>query len=75
MGENKYGQSGHLSIFSFLKHLKMLLKCNFFRASCVLLIKDIDSMYGHVAQIFKVEILLDNAFKKETPCTVSLKTN
>ena len=26
MGENEYGKSGHLSIFTLLKHLMMLLK-------------------------------------------------
>ena len=26
MGEYEYGESGHLSIFTLLKHLKMLLK-------------------------------------------------
>ena len=29
MGENECGKSGHLSIFIYLKHLMMLLKCNF----------------------------------------------
>ena len=29
MGENEYGKSSHLSIFTILKHLMMLLKCNF----------------------------------------------
>ena len=35
MGKNEYGESGHLSIFTLLKHLMMLLKYmyNFFRAS------------------------------------------
>ena len=31
-GENEYGESGHSSIFTLLKHLMMLLKYNFFRA-------------------------------------------
>ena len=53
MGENEYGKSGHLSIFPYLKHLMVLLRCNFFRASFLLLIKDTDSMYGHAARTFK----------------------
>ena len=30
-GGNEYGNSGHLHIFAFLKHLMMLLKYNFFQ--------------------------------------------
>ena len=52
MGRNEYGISGHLHIFAFLKHLMVLLRCNFFRASFLHLIKDTDSMSGHAAQIF-----------------------
>ena len=63
MGGNEYGKSGHLSMFTSLKHLMMLLKCKFFRASFVHLIKGTDCMSGHAAQIFfKVETLLNNAF-------------
>ena len=50
-GGNQYGISGHLHIFTFLKHL-MLLKCNFFRASFLHPIADTVSMQGHAAQIF-----------------------
>ena len=42
-GENEYGESGHLSIFTLLKHLMMLLKYNFFRASLLHIIKDTDT--------------------------------
>ena len=31
MGENEYGESGHLSIFTLLKHLMMRLKYTFFQ--------------------------------------------
>ena len=31
MGRNVYGISGHLQIFAFLKHLMVLLRCNFFQ--------------------------------------------
>ena len=44
MGENEYGESGHLFIFTLLKHLMMLLKYNFFMASFLHLTKDTDSM-------------------------------
>ena len=50
MGENEYGKSGHLSIFTYFKHLLLKL---IFRASFLCLIQDTDSMYGHAAQIFK----------------------
>ena len=52
MGRNEYDKSGHLSIFTSLKHLMVLLRCNFFCASFFHLIKDTDSMQGHAAQIF-----------------------
>ena len=44
MGENEYGKSGHLFIFTFFKHLMMLLKCIFFRVSFLHLIEDTDNM-------------------------------
>ena len=44
MGENEYGESGHLTTFTLLKHLMMILKYNFFRASFLNLIKDTDIM-------------------------------
>ena len=45
MGENEYGESGHMSIFTLLKHLMMLLKYFFFQGFIFLhLIKDTDSM-------------------------------
>ena len=31
MGENEYGKSGHLSIFTTLKHLMMLLPVQIFQ--------------------------------------------
>ena len=43
-GGNEYGESGHLTIFTLLKHLMMLLKYKFFGASFLHLIKDTDSM-------------------------------
>ena len=58
MGGNDYGISGHLYIFAFLKRLIILLRCNVFRASLLHPITDTGSM-----QFFKVETLLNNAFK------------
>ena len=53
MRKNEYGKSGHLSTFTLLKHLIILLMHNFFRASLLHLIKDTGSMWGYAAQIFK----------------------
>ena len=68
MGGNEYGESGHLSIFTLLKHLMMLLKYKFFRASFLHLTKDTDSMYiGPIMQLrffLKVKTLLNNAFNE-----------
>ena len=44
MGENEYGESGHLSIFTLLKHLMMLLKYNFSGLHFLHLTKDTDNM-------------------------------
>ena len=43
-GENEYGESGHLSTFTLLKHLMMLLKYNVFKAAFLCHTKDTDSM-------------------------------
>ena len=43
-GGNKYDKSGHLSKFTSLEHLMMLLKCILFRASFWHIIKDTDSI-------------------------------
>ena len=32
VGENEYGKSCHLSIFTLLNHLIVILKCNFFQS-------------------------------------------
>ena len=66
MEENECGKSGHLSIFTSLKHLMILLKCKFFRASLLHFIKDTYSMYTDMQLnlcFFKVETLLNDAFK------------
>ena len=54
MGGNEYGKSGHLSIFTVLKHLMMLLKCNFFQGFRFTL----DQRHWFL----KVKTLLNNAF-------------
>ena len=62
-GWNECDKSGHLSIFTLLKHLMMLLKCKFFRALYLHLIKDTDGT--DAAQIFfKVETFLNNALNE-----------
>ena len=64
MGGNEYGESGHLFIFTLLKHLMMLLKYNFFRASFLHLTKDTDRLVCRPcsSDFFKVKTLLNNAF-------------
>ena len=59
-----------LAHFRFLKHLMVFLRCNFFRASCLHLIKDTDSMYCMDMQrrFFKVKTLFNNAFKLRANC-------
>ena len=63
MGENEYGESGHLSNFTLLKHLMMLLKYTFFRASFVHLTKDTNRAMQ--LRFLKVKSLLNNAFIKD----------
>ena len=60
-----YGEkSGHLYIFTSLKHLMVLLRCIFSGIHLHLNIKDTDTMWGHAAQIFiKVQTLLNHVFK------------
>ena len=60
MGGNEYGKSGHLSIFTLLKHLLMLLKYNFFSG---LHFYTLSETLIACRAIFKVETLLNNAFK------------
>ena len=51
-----------------LKHLMMLLRCNFFSISFVHLIIDTDSMTCTAMQLrfFKVKTLLTNAFEDKS---------
>ena len=44
MGENEYGKSDYLFIFTLFKHLMMLLEHNIFMASFLYLIIDTNSM-------------------------------
>ena len=51
-GENKYGKSGHWSIFTFLEALNDAFLSAFSSSGhfhFLHLIKDTDSIYGHVA--------------------------
>ena len=61
MGQNEYGESGHLSIF-FLKHLMMLLKYKFFRASFYTLPKTLIACRAVQLRFFLMKTLLNNAF-------------
>ena len=63
MGENEYGESGHLSIFTILKHLMMLLKYKFFSGlHFYTLSKRLIACRAMQLRFFKVETLLNNAF-------------
>ena len=65
MGATEYGESGHLSIFTLLKHLMMLLKYNFFQLHFYTLPKTSDSMYGPCSSdLLKCKTLLNNAFNE-----------
>ena len=65
MGRNEYGISGHLHIIAFLKHLMVLLRCNFFRASFYTLSKTLLVCSPDMQLRFlKVKTLLNNAFKE-----------
>ena len=63
MGENEYGKSGHLSIFTLLKHLMMLLKYNFSGLNFYTLSKTLIACGAMHLRFFEVETLLNNAFK------------
>ena len=63
MGRNEYGISGHLHIFAFLKHLMVLLRCNFFRASFYTLSKTLIACRDIELRFFKT--LLNDAFKNK----------
>ena len=56
MGRNEYNRSGHLSIFTYLKHL-MVFWGAFFRDSMLYLIKDTDSMYRDMQLNFVLQYL------------------
>ena len=69
MGENEYGESGHLSIFTLLEHLMMLLKYNFFSGlNFYTLSKTLIAC--RVMQLS--ETLLNNAFKASETSSYSL---
>ena len=62
IGRNKYGISGHLHIFALLKHLMVLLRCNFSGLHFYT-----DSMYRGTCSsdfFFQVKTLLNDAFIK-----------
>ena len=61
MGENEYGESGHLSIFTLLKHLMMLLRCIFSGLHFYTLSKALIACRNMQLRFFKVKTLLNNA--------------
>ena len=63
MGRNEYGISGHLHIFAFLKHLMVLLRCNFSGLHFYTLSKTLTACRDIAQIFFKVKTLLNNAFK------------
>ena len=48
IGRNEYGKSGRLCIFTSLKHFNGAFEVKIFRASFLYIIKDTDSMQGHI---------------------------
>ena len=62
MGENEYFESGHLSIFTLLKHLMMLLQYNFSGLHFYTLPKTLIACMAMQLRFFKVQKLLNNAF-------------
>ena len=66
MGENEYGESGHLSIFTLLKHLMMLLKYNIFSGlHFYTLPKPLIACRAMQLRYVKVKTLLNNAFNNK----------
>ena len=63
MRENEYGESGHLSIFTILKHLIMMLLKQFSGLHFYTLSKTLITFRAVQLKLFKVETLLNNAFK------------
>ena len=59
----KKDKSSHLSIFTSLKHLMVLLRCNFFRASFYTLSKTLIACRTMQLRFCKVKTWLHNAFK------------
>ena len=66
MGGNEYDKSGHLSTFTFLKHLMMLLKCIFSGLHFYILNTQI-ACRAMQLRFVKVKTLLNNAFNVYLP--------
>ena len=64
IGENLFGKSGSLSIFTSLKHFDAF-KVQFSGLHFYTFIKDIDSIQGHAAQNCKSGNIVKQAFKGE----------
>ena len=65
MGRNEYGISGHLHIFTCLKYLIMLLRCNFSEFHFYTQSQMLAACRAVQLRCFKVETLLNNAFKTQ----------
>ena len=63
MERYEYGISGHLHIFGFLKHLMVLLRCNFSGRNFYTLWKTLIACRDMQLRFLKVKTLLNNAFK------------
>ena len=61
-GGNECGESGHLSIFTLLKHLMMILKYNFSGLHFYTLLKTLIACKAMHLRFCKVKTLLNNAF-------------
>ena len=62
MRKNEYGESGHLSIFTLLKHLVMLLKYFFSGLHFYTLPKTLIACRDMQLRFLKGKTLLNNAF-------------
>ena len=71
MGGNEYGKSGHLSMFTALKHLMMLLKEQHFQYFIFIytLSKTLITCRDMQLKFFKVETLLTLNLPKSQICT------
>ena len=63
MGGNEFGKSGHLSFFTYLKHLMLAFEVQFSGVHFHTLSKTLITCRDMQLRFFKVETLLNNAFR------------